>query len=222
MEIIIPALILFVMLGSVLLRIRKLVTEIGKDRNPGLVVVGVLGLLMVVCGFLGFVGSSMLSSGLGKHLPGDLELPVERRAEALLDSRKNAYVPLEGKSRMQVYDGNGKFLRGWHYETFGGSAKLWLIGDTVIKVATARKQKLFFYSTRGELLESEDYLPLKYDAFAKPSFSTLERDTPLPLLPFATIAGSWMVGFLGMLLVGGSEYLQKSLRKNKRSPASPK
>lgn len=210
---IIAALLIIGFVASVIAGIHKTMIDVKNKKSFSFAIFKFSGFLLMMLGLLGLLERLFISNSFGKHIPDNFEFPIERRATALLDANGKAYIPLESKSRIQVYDKNAKFQRGWHYETFGGKTKLWLIGDTVIRVATAREAKLFFYDTHGVLLKTEDYAPLSFSSFVEQSYVPFNYDTPLILLPFSTVLGNLGVVLLGMIMVNLADNIAKKFSK---------
>jgi hypothetical protein len=81
------------------------------------------GLLLAYGGF-GFFAQSAGSMGGLAFVPTSMEFPVWRPESTLRTAGGLTYVGLAPSSRVQVYDAQGRFLRGWFVPTDGKPFRL--------------------------------------------------------------------------------------------------
>jgi len=66
-------------------------------------------------------------------------------------------VPLTPSSRIQVYDRNWRFLRGWRVAVNGGNFKLRPEGEDIVEVFIARGNTRYVFSRSGDVLLRGSY-----------------------------------------------------------------
>jgi hypothetical protein len=64
-------------------------------------------------------------------------------------------VPLWPSGRVQLYDSQWHFIRGWNVDAWGGVFKVQCSSDGMIEVLTARGDRLYRFTDEGQLVSSE-------------------------------------------------------------------
>ncbi len=161
----------------------------------------------------------------------DVELPLSDVNDVAVDSQGRIYVMIGAYHRIQRYSAEGEFQLGWHIPTAGASA-ICTTPDDRVKVAAARRNKLFEYTCDGRLLssvsdlevdfyeayksESDTRGPYQIDTFSLPRIvdsqsgkTVIETRWPLWLVtfPFPLFA----IAFGGFALFALAELAQKKL-----------
>jgi hypothetical protein len=115
-------------------------------------------------------------------------------------------VPLEPSGRLQIYDPDWHYLRGWHIAAEGGPFKIADSQPGKIEVYTLRGRHHFTYSEDGQLLANETYTqPYGY----VPSEGTWQVVPTFPLLwPFSSPFLSVGLGVIGGLVLGLSKWFR--------------
>lgn len=140
-------------------------------------IVGVLALPFIIKGDFPtgarrlMVGASMLAAigavlfflplllNAGGLLPGSVEWPVGRATGVVTTASGASVVPHTASGRVQVYDQDLQFIRGWHVEADGGSFELAVAGDDeVVDVYAVRTKLRSRYSLDGLLLSQEPFV----------------------------------------------------------------
>jgi hypothetical protein len=160
--------------------------------------------LLFLVGFLGFFAQCSLNAGA--FLPANVEWPV-RWAENAVPLQDGSFaVSLKAVSRVQIYDGQWRFVRGWQVPVFGKPFRLDEMLDGSIRVIN-RRQQSSFYSEGGQLLEVKNLAPRDQNE----PIGALPLDLPVSmttnplLLLFASPFASWGMaafGALGAFLIG--------------------
>jgi hypothetical protein len=158
-----------------------------------------IGYSLLAVGGFGFF-ATMLSAmgGLGR-LPA-FDWPAGNVRGVLVMPDGERVVPLKAPGRIQVYDSDWRFLRGWHANAGGGTFTLRLNGTNRIEVFTARRQQRYVYSLDGELLSQETYAPQRYSDFYVPGKSA-SVPTRWWMWMLTSPFYSWIVGAFGGGLV---------------------
>lgn len=172
-----------------------------------------VGLILVALGGAGFFGIAFSAVGGLSWLPRTFEWPVGSASGILSLADGKHVVPVQAPDRVQVYDANWKFLRGWYVDAHAGWFDLRPAGTDKFEVRTARGQLRYVYALDGTLLSQGTYELGAYDH--SPAASESARiPTPLWLWALTSPAYSWGVIMAGGVLV----YL--STRKENKANAS--
>lgn len=89
-----------------------------------------------------------------KHIPSDFELPLGKLNSIAVDSDENVYLASENSRRVQVFDKNGKFIKGWFIEL--GRGNLGLNIDKNDNLEVYRGSNLYIYDSEGNYMKQED------------------------------------------------------------------
>jgi hypothetical protein len=159
-----------------------------------------VGSALAVVGGLGFFGSALSDVGGLNWLPGSFEWPAGYvTGVATLGSGLHV-VPHTPSGRIQVYDSDWKFLRGWHIDAGGGTFKLRGSGADRIDVFTPRGQWHYVFNDRGGLILKVSYAPESYSSFECASESALIPTAPW-LWVFTHPGISWSILFVGIVVM---------------------
>lgn len=109
-----------------------------------------IGAILLLIGTIGW-----FSLGLGFVKPNlhGIELPLSRLNDIAVDSKDNIYCSSEAYNRVQIYDKNGKFIRGWFLNSGGGSFQIDIDERDQIHVGTARGKRHYIYDLNGRLVK---------------------------------------------------------------------
>ena len=114
------------------------------------------GGLMGLVGVAGFFGSGLAASGSLDWL-GSYEWPVGHTSGVVRLADGRYVVPHAPTNRVQVYDANLRFLRGWRVPAGGGTFTLRIAPDQNINVYIARGQSHLVYDADGRLLSQSPF-----------------------------------------------------------------
>ncbi len=155
--------------------------------------------LLVLIGFGGFFGTIFAAEGYLK-LPSSFEWPAGYAAGVVRMPNGDHVVPLANAARLQIYNADWKFLRGWHVSAGGGDFTVECSDGRALEVYTARGNHHYTFTEEGELLASANY---------DKQFGLPHRDAShvvVPTSPFGWIfsspAISWGIGVLGFIGLG--------------------
>lgn len=121
----------------------------------------IIGVLLILVAVFVVVSGLTLSSGEFEY---PFELPLSIVDSIAVDGNQNIYCGSIFYSRIQVYNKNGKYLRGWHVNANQG-AFIVRSNENSIQVDSFRNQKRFYYNTNGKVLKTEEFqdLNIGYD-----------------------------------------------------------
>jgi hypothetical protein len=169
---------------------------------------------LILYGGVAFFGQALSATGGLSFLGPSFEWPMGYVRGVVRDSA-GRYIAIHGPAgRIQVYDNQGRFVRGWFVRTCGGSAKLRVIDNDYVEVFTAVRQRRFLFSPDGTLLQEGTYAPKSYDDLPFGPAIAMTFDTPWALSPFTHPLIAWGMVFLGML---GLLALDRTKRKSRTS-----
>lgn len=167
-----------------------------------------LGGFLVLLGALGFFGSALLSLGV-VSLPSSFEWPSGYVQGIVTSSDGLNIVPLEPSGRVQIYNPQWRFMRGWQVNAEGGPFRVVVYQPGTIGVYTRRGKHHFTYSATGELLASTTYTE---------PFDSMTNEGHSMVVPTFAILWPFSSPFLSVgLVVIGSLALRLST-KLRRSP----
>jgi len=130
--------------------------------------------------------SQVLVVPWGKSLVApDVEWPVGYARGAVRDSQGRYVVPHRPTGRVQVYDADLKFRRGWFIEDDAGEWKVRVADGDRVEVFTSRDRRRLLYDPDGTLLEQETFQPWDYNDIATGPQLAVDPGTPWVLRPFA-------------------------------------
>jgi len=152
---------------------------------------------LAVVGAIGFFGQMLLAIDVIK-IPPSVELPAGYVKGVIATQEGLNVVPLEPSGRLQVYDRDWHFLRGWHIDAGGGSFKVLSTRPGTIEVFTGRRHHHFTYSENGELLASETPFGESLSSIENGAIETTVP-TKLLLWPFSSPFLSGLLVFIGVM-----------------------
>ena len=79
--------------------------------------------LFIAVGAMGFLGSMLSAVGGLNWLPDSFEWPAGYVDGVVYTNNGIYIVPLTPSGRVQLYDAEWKFIRGWHVDAGGGTFK---------------------------------------------------------------------------------------------------
>ncbi len=172
------------------------------------------GAMLISIGVIGFFGSGLSSLGGLNWLGATFEWPAGFVSGAITTKDGIHIVPHTPSGRIQLYDTNWKFIRGWHVDASGGTFKLVPTGANIVEVITARGQWDYVFDLDGNLLKKESYSPANYSSFPEPAEAYFVPTKPW-LWIFSHPFLSWGTAACGMILLIINNKLGKR-RKAKR------
>jgi hypothetical protein len=175
-----------------------------------------IGPFFLGVGAIGFFGSALSSIGGLNWLPKSFEWPVGNAKGVVTTADRFFVVPHVPSGRVQIYDANWKFLRGWHVDARGGSFRLHISNGNQINVMISRGQRHYVFDLDGTLVRNEPYSQAAYDSFPKASSSYAVPTAPW-LWIFTSPACSWLAIAFGALLL----FLKNRLDRRTEKPAAP-
>ncbi len=134
----------------------------------------------------------------------NFEWPIEYSEAVHRDRAGNYYVSHKSASRLQVYDKNKKFVKGWFYEHYNAISFINITDDPEqlleIYIWNGKKYILNRYNLSGELLEKPAYnkndIPIGF--FSKQSKEFFSK-TKWWLTGLVEPIIAWKIAFLGFL-----------------------
>jgi len=208
------ALVLLIAGGVLLGAVLALLEAIRNRRRKPLwrSIAHIAAALLVLYGFVGFFGAALSATGGLRWLPSTTQFPVGFVDGAVTDREGNLYCPSTPFGRIQVYDRNRHFLRGWFVDASGGSFRIHMDPEDRLEVVTARGQTRFLFDSRGNQISKSHYPPKSYSDFDHWKGVPVWIPTPICLLPLSSPFGSLGTALLGIVVLNWTG------RKKRRSP----
>ena len=160
----------------------------------------VIGATLMIIGAVGFFGAGIAAFGGLNWLPASFEWPAGY-ASGVVSSKEGFFVvPHAPSGRVQVYDQNWKFVRGWFVDAAGGVFKLVVSQTNQVEVITSRGQWRYVFDLKGTLLSKEHYAPGSYPDLRSSGASYMVPTAPW-LLVFSSPIYSWLSAAAGMAIL---------------------
>ena len=163
-------------------------------------IVAVLYFLILV-GAGGFFAAALSATGVLK-LPTYREWPAGYVRGVVTAADGKYIVPLVPSGRVQLYDAQWHFIRGWNVDAGGGDFKVECSPDALIEVFTARGERHYSFTEDGHLVASTRILP---ETFASlPTGESVVVPTQALLWVFSSPFLSWavaVIGFVGLAIL---------------------
>jgi hypothetical protein len=138
-------------LCAIFLGIRHTIKRGGRSSR-----VAVAMWVLVLVGCVGFFAIGGAAAGILK-VSNSFEWPAGLVKGVATTANGNRVVPLGSSGRLQLYDANWKFLRGWHVEALTGDFKVECPPNGKIMVYTAKGHHIYTFTEQGELVGSTMY-----------------------------------------------------------------
>jgi hypothetical protein len=172
-------------------------------------VVGIMGFLMLI-GAAGFFGTMLSALDILK-LPNSFEWPPGYVRGVVMTADNKHLVPLVPSGRIQMYDSQWHFVRGWHIDAGGGDFKVRSSQDGLIEVLTARGGHRYRYTENGDLI-STTTLPESESLY---SFTDTGGSMVVPTSPLLWVFSSPLLSWLAVLIGMVGLFVTKKARGGK-------
>jgi len=166
------------------------------DRNIRPLVI--LGAMVMAYGMFGWCAALLSVGGAFDRLPPTFEYPIWRTSGAVTLVDGTHVVPHTPSGRIQVYDRDWHYVRGWRVPSGGGDFRLLESTKDRIEVFIERGDGRATYDLAGTLLG------LEWET-ARPSEKRLPGrvtvPTPFMLRPFSSMFFSWSIAIAGGIIL---------------------
>src|SRR5262249_29184513 len=157
------------------------------------------GAALAAYGVLAFFGAFLSATGGLPWKSEETQVPMWLVDGAVVDPNGLIYCPSSPWGRIQLYDRDKRFIRGWPVQAFGGVFRLHIDAENHLEVATARRRMLYVFDREGRLLSTASYEPRSYSDFDHWRGIAVTLPTPFYLLPLTHPLFAWLVALAGML-----------------------
>lgn len=111
-------------------------------------------------------------------------------------------MPLKPSGRLQIYDSQWHFIRGWNVDAGGGDFRVQCSSDGLVEVFTARGERQYSFTEEAHLVATTRILP---ETFASlPAGDSVVVPTPPLLWVSSSPFLSWglaVIGFVGLAIL---------------------
>lgn len=167
----------------------------------------------LIIGAAGFFLTIFISLNGSSYLPETFEWPVGTAENVVVTSDNTYIIPLLPIERIQIYDKDLKFQRGWFIDAGGGEFKLAAAGDNDFYIYTSRSNLRLHYDIYGKLISTKPFSSANYSKLKTEAHHRVEIPTPFYLLIFTDPVIASLFCALGGLLL----FLAKKLEKIQES-----
>jgi hypothetical protein len=109
---------------------------------------------LVIVGVSGFSATALSAMGV-LELPSSREWPAGYVRGVVTTADGKYIVPLAPPGRIQLYDPEWHFIRGWNVDAGGGNFKVQCSPDGVIEAFTEKKARHYSFTQDGHLVATE-------------------------------------------------------------------
>jgi hypothetical protein len=136
----------------------KIFSHSQSKKGKGNEILSFICSLLVLIGFTAFLSGFFAALGLLAWMPETIEFPLAHVADIDISRKGNLFVASQFYSRIQVYDPEGHFIRGWFLsDTGGGSLQIKVNDEDEIDIAILKSDKIDTFDSNGRLLNSKIY-----------------------------------------------------------------
>jgi hypothetical protein len=200
MNTVVIVLIAVAFIGAAVLYLAEAIRQ-QPERSTATVTIGIAGLMLLAYGIIAFFGAFLSATGGLPWSSENTAIPMWHVDGAVIDADGMIYCPSTPWGRVQLYDRDKRFVRGWTVNAFGGTFRLHIDRDNHLEVATVRRRMLYVFDRQGRLLSSASYEPRSDSDFDGWRGTTVTIPTPLYLLPFTHPFFAWATALVGMVML---------------------
>lgn len=193
--------LLYMMLIAGPLVALALVLEALQKKRRKVVLTGICAVL-ITYGWCAFMAQALGACGGLPFIGETFNWPILFTDGAVKDSAGRRYIPHTAAGRIQVYDMNGNFLRGWFIDAGGGVFKLHVTSGDELEVFTARGDRHLVFDAAGRLIREGRYPGETYDALPVGPACKISLGVPWLLLPLTSPFLAWLVAGIGFVGLG--------------------
>lgn len=118
----------------------------------------ILGLSFLVIGVGSWLAGALIVTGT--WVPAEqTELPLSGLCDIAITPTGTIYCAVPWYARIQMYDADGEFLRGWHVDAGGGIFDVQPTAQGKLQAATLRNDRLYTFDPTGRLLSQDAAAP---------------------------------------------------------------
>lgn len=122
------------------------------------------GIFLLVTGFASFINGFLCALGVSPWVTEKTELPFTSPGCYTVDKEERLYCGLEFYCRIQLYDSEGNFIKGWFLNSGGGRLEMQIDDKNQLHVANFKGHTLLTFSPEAELVEEK---PLEGDVYSE-------------------------------------------------------
>jgi hypothetical protein len=168
-------------------------------------------------GILGFAGTALVAV-TGPMLPQfSFKWPIGYAGGVVRDPSDNYIVFHMPSARVQIYDPNKNFVRGWFVKSCGGHGTVNLTQSGNIEIYTSRGHKFYTFTFDGALIAERPSEIPSGDAALSTHVTSEFFPIPFFLWPFAHPLISWSLFAVGLAGLGALDK-KKGKKKRKKAP----
>ncbi len=169
-----------------------------RPSGPRRWAVALFGAVTIV-GFGGFLGTMLAAVGM-LRFPASFEWPAGHVSGIARTQEGVFVVPLVAPGRIQLYDPEWRFLRGWQVDALGGDFTVECAPDGILEVQTARGARHYSFTQNGDVVR-ETVPSERSDASLRKTGESATVPTSPLLWVFSSPLYCWALGAIG--IVGG-------------------
>ncbi len=158
------------------------------------------GLILLIIGMAGFfiLNTGLVNSPGTKNLfkfPESFEFPVGYTRNYAVDQDGRIFCALDIYNRIQMYDKNKKFIRGWDVDSSRNNNSIYIQHQGKIELYTDVENKHYTFNTHGQLLTTQQFQDSEFHSIFDPPLHNpfIWIPTPFYLWLFISPFGPWLL-----------------------------
>jgi len=135
-----------------------ILSDVQKQKERKKKILLVVGLIFILFGATGFFSAFFSALDMLRWIPGNIELPLAGLAGIDVNGEGYLFTASEIYCRIQVYNRDGDFVRGWFLNNTGSiDLKIRINDNNKVEVASLRGSKIDVFDENGKLIKTSKY-----------------------------------------------------------------
>jgi hypothetical protein len=194
------------------------VVRLWQERNKGHRAMWALrclcGFVLAFGAFAFLVPAAAVVGGL-KFIGNDVEWPPGRSSQVVIDPQQNHIVVMNWIGRIQIYDAQRRFVRGWWFPGGGdGQVKLRFLEKGNLQVWQGKQYRSFVFTPAGKPFRQTKITPEEFEIVQGEPYTSATFTTPWYLWPLTHPVYGWLTAAAGMAGSVVLEIAEKRLKSN--------
>lgn len=135
-----------------------ILSDVQKQKVRKKKILLVVGMIFILFGVTGFFSVFFSALDMLRWIPGNIELPLAGIDGIDVNREGKLFVASKYYNRIQVYNTNGDFIRGWFLNNTGSIyLKIRINDNNKVEVASLRGSKIDVFDENGKLIKTRKF-----------------------------------------------------------------
>lgn len=132
-------------------------SDVQKQKKRTKKLLYVIGFTCIFFWITGFFGGALCSLGVLQWIPDRIEFPLALVEDLGVSRDGDLFVLVRFYGRIQVYDKNGDFVRGWFFYAPSGKVYMIVNENNTIAVEAYSSDTIYTFNDKGTLLKTNEH-----------------------------------------------------------------